>query len=233
MARYREKFRPPGSDDPLALAQQGLESPPQPEPPPRPRGRRPGEYRPATPPAHPAFPDCPADRTERTWRLVRQFIEAGEAYGRTRVVSPWLFGKELSTKINTDRQVLAFIAANGHEMSDDVLGRMIEIFWKHYVTDKMTRTKILNEFLDDYWSDLFDQAKTAYATDYFQRLDAEGKLHTTPHLIQREHPENYSLGNDEEFQAALQRIRVAAKLREQVVEHQLASIESGDDEQQS
>lgn len=232
MARYREKFRPPGSDDPLALAQQGLEGDPQPQAAPRPRGRRPGEYRPAAAPP-PAFPECPADRTERTWRLVRQFIETGEAYGRTRVVSPWMLGKELSAKINTDRKVLEFIAANGHEVSDDVLSRMIGIFWKHYVTDSMTRSQVLNEFLDDYWADLFDQAKTAYATDYFQRLDAEGKLHTTPHLIQREHPENYSLGNDEEYQDALQRIRVAAKLREQVAEHQLASVESEDLEQQS
>jgi hypothetical protein len=228
----RPRGRFPGSDDPLALVQQELEGRSQSEPAPRPRGRRPGEYRPAAAPP-PAFPECPPDRTERTWRLVRHFIETGEAYGRTRVVSPWLFGKELSAKINTDRQVLAFIAANGHEMSDDVLGRMIEIFWKHYVTSSMTRTQILNEFLDDYWADLFDQAKTAYATDYFQRLDAEGKLHTTPHLIQREHPENYSLGNDEEYQAALQKIRVAAKLREQVAEHQLATVESEDAEQQS
>lgn len=229
MNRYRARFQPPGSDDPLALAQSELEDRRQPSEP-RPRSRRPGDPRPTTPPA---FPECPPDRTERTWRLVRLFIETGEAYGRTRVVSPWLLGKELSAKINTDRQVRKFIAANGHAISDDVLGRMIEIFWRHYVTDSMTRTQVLNEFLDDYWTDLFDQAKTAYATDYFQRLDAEGKLHTTPHLIQREHPENYSLGNDEEYQSALQSIRVAAKLREQVAEHQLASVESEDDEPQS
>jgi hypothetical protein len=229
MARFREKFRLPGSDDPLALAQQGLEGDPQSEHPPRPRGRRPGEYRSAAAPP-PAFPECPADRTERTWRLVRQFIETGEACGRTRVVSPWLLGKELSAKINIDRQVLEFVADNGHEMSDDVLSRMIEIFWKHYVTSSMSRTQILNEFLDDYWSDLFDQAKMAYATDYFRRLHAEGKLHTTPHLIQREHPENYSLGNDEEYQAALQRIRVAAKLRDLVVDQ---PVDSGNDDSQS
>lgn len=225
MARPKPFVR--GSDDPQARALSDLDDKPRPEA--RPRARQSGHTRPIPP----DFPECPAERSERTWRLVRLFVETGEAYGRVRVVSPWHLGKELAAKINADRDILDFIKEHGQDFTQDLLSRMIRIYWKHYVTDSMSRTQVLNEYLDDYWDDLWDQAKTEYATDCFQRLDAEGKLKTTPHLIYRDDPGPGSLLNDAEYQAALQDIRTTAKLREQVAEHQLASVETEDDEPQS
>ncbi len=210
MDRPRGRF--PGSDDPLALVQEELEGKTRREAPPRPRGRLPGEPRPATPPVHPDFPACPPERTERTWRLVRLFVQTGEAVGRTRVVSPWLLGKELASKINHDHDILRFIDEHGQDLAEDILGRMIRIYWRDYVDTGMSRNVVVNHFLDDYWADLFDRAKTQYATDEFQRLEAAGQLKTTPHRGFR------SLMNDTEYQEALRDIDVDAKLKHQLID---------------
>jgi hypothetical protein len=200
------------ADDPLGLVQDEFDDRPRPEAPPRPNRIRPGEHtqRPATP--HIDFPACPPERTERTWRLVRLFVQTGEAYGRTRVVSPWLLGKELAAKINHDHDVLAFIAEYGQDLAEDILARMIRIYWRDYVDSGMSRTAIVNQFLDDYWSDLFDRAKTQYATDEFARLEAAGKLKTTPHRGFQ------SLMNDAEYQEALRDIAVDTKLQQQLMD---------------
>lgn len=207
----RPTGRFPGSDDPLALAQDALDDRPRPEAPARSRRSRPAERRQPTAPP-PDFPECPPDRGERTWRLVRLFVETGEAYGRTRVVSPWLLGKELAAKINTDSGVRRFIAEYGGTWAEDILSRMIRIYWRDYVDSQTSRTMLVTQYLDDYWSDLFDQAKIQYATDEFQRLDAAGQLKTTPHKGYR------SLLNDAEYQDALKEIDVEAKLRQQLVD---------------
>jgi hypothetical protein len=210
------------SDDPLGLVQDELEDRPRSEAlPPRPVRNRPGERpRPAVPP--PGFPECPPERGERTWRLVRLFIETSEAYGRVRVVSPWRLGEELATKIKTDGPVSKFVAEYGADWAEDILARMIRIYWEHYVDDGMSRTAIVNQFLDDYWPDLFDQAKTQYATDEIQRLDAAGKLKTVPKTHW------HSLAGDSDYQAALQDLRVMEKLRAEVDQ-----LETEEDEPQS
>lgn len=207
----RPTGRYPGSDDPLALAQDALEDRPRAEPQSRSRRPRSGERRQAPGPP-PDFPECPPDRGQRTWRLVRLFVETGEAYGRTRVVSPWLLGKELAAKISTDRDVTRFLAEYGGDWTEDILSRMIRIYWRDYVDDATSRTMIVNQYLDDYWADLFDRAKIQYATDEFQRLAAAGQLKTKPHKGYR------SLLNDDEYQTALREIDVEAKLRQQLVD---------------
>lgn len=206
MARSRNFVR--GSDDPQARALDDLDDRPTPGPPAsRPRGRRSGESR-----AVPLdFPECPPDRGERTWRLVRLFIETGETYGRTRVVSPWLLGKELAARLSTDNDVSAFIAEYGADWAEDILTRMIRIYWRDYVDSSTSRTMVVNQYLDDYWADLFDQAKTQYATDEFQRLEAAGMLKTKPHQGFQ------SLLNDPEYQAAMRDIKVEGQLREQLM----------------
>jgi hypothetical protein len=223
MAGRREKFRPPGSDDPLSLAQNELEDRPQPEERPRRSWRAPSQPKPQQ---HHDFPPCPPERTERTWRLVRLFIETGKAYGRTRVVSPWQLAEDLVTKIKHDQQIWAFIRQHGNDLTEDLLGRMIRIYWQHYVDEHMTRNAIVNQFIDDYWTDLWDQAKTQYATDEIQRLDAAGQLKTVP-------GNQYgSLANDTDYRNALQELRVEERLRSQLLDpnHQL---ESGNDQPQS
>ena len=207
MARKKPPSRSyPGwqTDDPLGLVQDELDDRPPPSEAP-PRSATPRPRRTAAPP--PDFPECPPERSERTWRLVRLFIETGEAYGRTRVISPWQLGKDLAVKINHDQAILSFIQANGQDLAEDILGRMIKIYWEHYVDDGMSRTAIVNQYLDDYWSDLFDQAKTDYATDEIQRLEAAGELKTIP----AKHW--HTLANDVDYQDSLQDLGVMDKLR--------------------
>lgn len=204
MARSRNFVR--GSDDPQARALDDLadRSPSEAKP------RSPGRRQPAAGP--PDFPECPPDRGPRTWRLVRLFIETGEVYGRTRVISPWQLGKELTAKISSHPPVQHFIVEYGGDWAEDILGRMIRIYWRDYIDSGMRRTAVVNQFLDDYWDDLFDRAKTQYATDEFQRLEAAGQLKTSPHMGFR------SLLNDGEYQEALRDIQVDAKLREQLID---------------
>ena len=128
------------------------------------------------------------------------------------MVSPWLLGKELAAKLHTDSDVVKFIADYGPDWAEDILSRMIRIYWRDYVDSGMSRTQIVNQYLDDYWVDLFDRAKTQYATDEFQRLEAAGQLKTTSHKGFQ------SLMNDEEYQAALREIDVEAKLRQQLID---------------
>jgi hypothetical protein len=158
----------------------------------------------AAPP--PDFPPCPPERGENNWRLVRLFIETGEANGRTRVISPWLLAKELAARISADPVVLKFISDQGAEMAEDILSRMIRLYWRFYVDSGMSRTAIVNQYLDDYWDDLFDQAKTEYTTDLIQADIAAGTLKVIPHREVR------SLQNDAEYQAALENLRVEERL---------------------
>ena len=188
-------------DDPTSVVLDDLEHPH-----PDRASRTAGSARRTAPP--PDFPECPPERSERTWRLVRLFVETGEAYGRTRVISPWQLGKDLAVKINHDRAILSFIWANGQDLAEDILGRMVKIYWQHYVDDGMSRTAIVNQYLDDYWEDLWDQAKTEYATDEIQRLDAAGQLKVMPKTHW------HSLANDTDYQAALQDLAVMEKLQE-------------------
>lgn len=214
----RPKGRFPGAEDPLGLVQDELDGRSRSEAPPRPRRFRPGDARQAPARTHDDFPPCPAERSENTWRLVRLFVETGKAYGRTRVVSPWQLGEDLAFKINHDRAILEFVRDH-RDLLEDLLSRMIRIYWKHYVTDRMSRTQILNEYLDDYWADLWDQAKTEYATDEIQRLEAAGQLKTIPRNLAG------SLQNDAEYQAVLADLRTDERIRAQLSNsnHQLES----------
>lgn len=210
MARSRGRFPAPGSDDPLALVQDDLEGRSRPSGrPDRPRRSNPEPERRRSVPVL-DFPECPADRSERTWRLTRQFIEAGEATGMRRVVSPWVFARELAATIKASRPVLDFIAANGQDLAEDIFGRMIRLFWRDYVTHGIGRSMAVNLFLDDYWDDLFDQAKTQYTTDRIQEQIARGTLKVHP-------KRNYhSLLNDADYQATLADLRVHDKLESQL-----------------
>lgn len=183
--------------DPLALSLDDLDDKPQHE------SKTRTQHRPASPPD---FPPCPPERSENTWRLVRLFVETGKAYGRTRLVSPWQLGEDLAFKINHDRAVLEFIRDHA-DLVDDLLSRMIRIYWEHYVDDRMSRTAIVNQYLDDYWDDLWDQAKTEYATDEIKRLEAAGQLRSVPA------PNWHSLANDADYQSALQDLRTEERLR--------------------
>jgi hypothetical protein len=139
--------------------------------------------------------------------LTRQFVEAGDEFG-VRRISPWYFAKELAATINASRPVLDFIVANGQDLAEDIFGRMIRLFWKHYIDHGTGKSKAVDLFLDQYWNDLFDQAKTQYTTDLIQHDIADGTLKVHPKQHQR------SLLNDDEYQAAQQEIRIAARLKE-------------------
>jgi len=216
MARGKQFSRQP--DDPQGRALDDLDERPSAEP----RtgsGRTPARW------THEDFPPCPAERSEKTWRLVRLFVEIAKANGRVRVVSPWQLGEDLAFKINHDTAILAFIKDHP-DLAEDILGRMVKIYFEHYVTDGMSRRAVVDQYLDDYWEDLFDQAKTQYATDEIQRLDAAGQLKTVPRTRRQ------SLMNDVGYQAALQDLRTDELLRAELSnrKHQL---ESGTGEPQS
>lgn len=188
------------SDDPLGLVQDELDERPRPEPNRPPRGRRPDEPRPAR--TYDDFPPKPDNRSERTWRLVKLFIQTAGQHGRVRVVSPWQLAEDLVVKINNDPAIVAFMKAHGEDLVEELFGRMVRIYWDRYVDGGTSRSGIVNGFLDDSWTDLWDQAKTQHATDEIQRLDAAGKLKAVPA------PHWHSLANDVDYQAALQDLRV-------------------------
>jgi hypothetical protein len=216
MARGKQFSRQP--EDPQGRALDDLDERPASADRPSRSGRAPAR-------PHEDFPPCPAERSENTWRLVRLFAETGKANGRLRVVSPWQLAEDLAFKINHDDTILAFIKDHP-DLVEDILGRMIKLYWQHYVTDGMSRRAIVDQYLDDYWEDLWDQAKTQYATDEIQRLDAAGQLKVVPKVHRQ------SLMNDVGYQAALQDLRTEERLRAELSnrKHQL---ESGTDEPQS
>jgi hypothetical protein len=86
------------------------------------------------------------------------------------------------------------------------------LFFRYYADRGVSKTRTIDLFLDQYWDDLFDQAKTQYATDRIQQEAAAGTLKVHP-------KQNYrSLLNDEEYQDAVRDIRVRAKLEADLAE---------------
>lgn len=195
MKRPRNQF--PGSDDPMSIGLGELDDKPRREAAPRPSRIRPGQVQ----PARDGFPPCPAEFPDRTWRLTRQFVEAGDEFG-VRRISPWYFAKEFAGTIKHSPPVMEFILANGQDLAEDIFGRMIRLFWKHYVDSGTSKTRVLDLFLEEYWLDLFDQAKTQYTTDLIQRDRAAGTLKVHPQQDVR------SLLKDADYQTAQEEIRV-------------------------
>lgn len=196
----------------MARALDDLEDRPQADARPRRRARSNEPYRPE--PAR-DFPACPPERTERTWRVVRQFVEAGEEYG-VRRIGPWFFAKELVATINNSRIFMEFTKAYGEDLAEDMLGRMIQLFFRHYVDRGTSRNRTIDLFLDRYWDDLFDQAKTQYTTERIEQMATIGTLPIHERQAYR------SLRNDLEYQAAQQEIRIRGK-----IEEDLAVVDTG------
>lgn len=217
MARPRSQFPVPGSEDPMARALDDLEDRPQAEARPR---RRTRSNEPRRPDPARDFPECPPERTERTWRVTRLFVETGEA-SQVRRISPWFFAKELAATINNSRIFLDFIRDHGEDLAEDMLGRMIRLFFRHYIDGRTSRSLAIDLFLDQYWDDLFDQAKTEYTTERIQQKTADGTLKVHPKQHYR------SLLNDPDYQAAQQDIRVDAKLEEDLAVVDAALADGG------
>lgn len=170
----------------------------------------------------------PAGCGERTWRLVRLFIETGESHQRYRVIYDQALGRMLASQIRTSPPVAKFLAAYGPDWTEDILARMIRIYWRDYVDPGSTNSQIIRGYIEDLWPDLWELARTQYATDEFQRLEAAGQLKTRPYRVP-----STSLQYDGEYLAATQEIRVQAALRRELGKQQLEPLESGDADQES
>lgn len=204
----------PRSEDPMSVGLDGLEGRSRPDRSGRTATSRRGHEGPL--PTSYGFPERPADIPERVWRLTEHWLACGEQAGMRRAASPWYFGKELTATIKASRPIHQLIADFGGALVEDLIRRMVELFWQDYVDSGNTRSQVLNLFLDDYWETLLAHAKTQYTTELIQHDLVAGTLKVRSGQALR------SLLQDEAYQAALQDLRTRAKLQAQ----------SGDDSEQ-
>jgi hypothetical protein len=93
------------------------------------------------------------------------------------------------------------------EVVEDLMRRMVEFFWRDYIDVSTTRSQAVNLFLDEYWEDLWDRAKTQVQVEHIKAAIAAGTLKTKPKVERR------SLLNDPEYQAARREARWQAYLK--------------------
>lgn len=120
----------------------------------------------------PARNQRPAEVSERVWGLAEHWIERGTAaLGKRPPVSLQEFSKRLG---DTIRQTKPFQAAlrpaaaagvppweHGPDYVNDLLSRMVEMFWDGLEAGESNSAALQFRFLDDTWDGLLDAAQTS------------------------------------------------------------------------
>lgn len=103
----------------------------------------------------------PAEVSERMWGMAEQWIDLGTAaLGHRPPVNLEEFSKRFSSTARRDPEVKRMFKARGMEYVENVLVRMIELFWESGDPNRSAGTSQF-VFLHDEWDDLIYDAETS------------------------------------------------------------------------
>lgn len=138
---------------------------------------------------HPEFPTPaqkntrPPEVSERVWGLAEQWLEMGEAqFGKRPPVSKVEFSKRLDTRILADerlqrwlrisperwQEVFPGVWNSGIEFVNDVLYRMLELFYENLTEDQKNTSALQFAFLNDEWDEWSYHAVTSVQVKWFK-----------------------------------------------------------------
>jgi hypothetical protein len=119
----------------------------------------------------------PDEVTERMWGLAGQWLELGEArLGQRPAINLPEFAKRFAAKVNSDRELLSWAWkvypgsrwSTGADFVNDVIVRMIELFWDHLTVEQTNTPSLQFAFLEDEWDEWAYQALTSLKVAYYR-----------------------------------------------------------------
>lgn len=121
----------------------------------------------------------PEEVSERTWGLAEQWLEMGLGhFGKRPPVNKQEFSKRLDAKIKGDPNLTKWLKMkpefwadtgkwdNGGDFVNDVVSKMIDLFYKYLIANQTNTSALQFDFLNDEWDEWAYQAETAVRMDW-------------------------------------------------------------------